>query len=362
MITGKIKPVATFDPEQFRYRITPVNPAKFGIGNALRAIKATHVSWREIAQFCGLTDQATAFRIAYIDKTFEAKRALAEFLTIEGEVAYLYDKDHKPAAASKIHVPVTINVNQGTLTITERVPSKLGARVSINDPIVRRLTMTVTPINGYVLGMSDINLCVPGQSFTVTGHAKTLNEVLRKINFVGWDLGDAKLEIVVDDMGETTSSVVTATIPAKVVAGKKVSIPEIVLPDNVTAKAGEETKIAAVKVTDEDGKIMELRVTPFGCEVFGFKNYLHVIGENEVRVVTGRPEVISEDIANLTVRIPEGANRAVLGFQIICGKTILNKYLTISLTDGDSSSQDPEPAVVEPTADNSTADNATLTE
>lgn len=359
MFTGKIKPVAKYDPEKFCYRIEPVNPATFGIGQALRAVKATHISWREIAVFCGLTDQATAFRLAYIEKTTPAKRALSEFLTIEGDVAYLYDKDHKPEAASKIHIPVTINNNLGTVIITERVPTKIGSRVSINDPVVRRLTMTVTPINGYVLGMSDINLCIPGQSFTVTGHAKTLNEVLRKINFVGWDLGDAKLEIVVDDMAATSESIVTSVINAKVVAGKKVSIPEIVLPET-SAKAGEETKLPAVKVTDEDGKIMELRVTPFGCEVFGFKNYLHVIGENEVRVITGRPEIISEDIANLTVRIPADAKRAVLGFQVICGKTILNKYLTINLDGGVT--PEPEPEDEEPKADEAKADETELKE
>ena len=362
MITGKIRSVATYEKEQFRFRITPIDKSKFGIGNALRAVKATHCSWRWIANFCGLPDQTVAFRIAYTNKTFELKRYLSKFLTIEGDVAYLYDKDHRPEEATPIHVPVTLsNTSDAAIEITEHVPVKLGARVKIVDPIARRLSMTVTPLNGYILGMSDINLCVPGQSFTASGSAKTLNDILRSLTFVGWDLGDALLEIVVDDLEGTDGSVVTTTVNAKVIAGKKVSIPEIVIPE-ASAKAGEETKLPAVKVTDEDGKILELRVTPFGCEVFGFKNYLHVIGENEVRVVTGRPEVISEDIANLVVRIPEGAKRAVIGFQLITGKTIINKYLTINLNGDVTPEPEPEPEDEEPKADEAKADETELKE
>lgn len=354
MITGKMKPIVKYEPLEKRFCISPVNPVTFGIGNALRAVKTTHISWREIAKFCGLADQTVAFRVAYISKTFEVKRALSEYLTIEGDTAYLYHHDHKPASATKVHVPVTVaNQTPRSYEITERVPVKLAGRVILTDPLDRQLTMRVTPLNGYVLGTSDINLCNPNQSVTINGTAKVLNQKLHGMYFVGWQPGDARLEIIIDDNSGKSNSVTTVTIEAEVTHGERVSIPEINMPESINGEAGKEVKLPAIKITDEDGKLLELHVTPFGCEVFGFKNYLHVIPSGEVRLVTGRPDVISADVANLTVRIPEDAKRAAIGVQLICKKTVISKYLVINL----NGSEEPEAK-----ADEAKADETTLKE
>lgn len=360
MITGKIKPTVTYEPLEKRFRIFPVDPVKFRIGNALRAVKTTHVSWREIAKFCGLADQTVAFRVAYVSKTFAVKRSLSEYLTFEGDTAYLYHHDHKPASATEIHVPVTVaNQTPRSYEITERVPVKLAGRVTLTDPLERQLTMRITPLNGYVLGASDINLCNPNQSVTVNGTAKVLNNKLHSLYFVGWQPGDAQLEIIIDDNGGNNDSVTTVTIEAEVVHGETISIPEITMPESINGEAGKEVKLPAIKITDEDGKLLELQVTPFGCEVFGFKNYLHVIPSGEVRLITGRPDVVSADVANLTVRIPEDAKRAALGVQIVCKKTVISKYLIINLN---GSEEPEEPEETEAKADEARADETTLTE
>lgn len=337
----KKRPVAKKDEANFRFIISPIPEEGIGIGKALRAVKASGMTWRVIAQFCGLADQSEAFRCACVSRTFPAKRALSEYLTVKNGVAYLYDKDHKPEQAAKVHVPVTIKntADKQFITITQRVPSKVAAHISLNDPLNRILTMHVTPTNGYIIGMGGLNLCDPNVTFVTRGTAKTLNAVLRQIHFVGWEKGEGRLEVVVNDGSKDTSKAVqTTSINLFVNEGKTISIPEIVLPEAVKIKAGEDSKIPAIKITDADGKLMEMRVAPFGCEVFGFKNFLHVISEGETRVVTGAPDMLSAEVANLVVRTPADATRAALGIELVYGKTIIRKYLMLAFE-----TQEPEP-------------------
>lgn len=74
---------------------------------------------------------------------------------------------------------------------------------------------------------------------------------------------------------------------------------------------------------------MELRVSPFGCEVFGFAGLLGTIKQGEIRTIYGKSATINKDIANLVVR----TNRAdaQIGFELICGKTIIRKYVKFSV-------------------------------
>jgi hypothetical protein len=349
----KFKPTAKFEPENHRYRIAPIPMGKFTVGAALRAIKTTtHLRWREIAKFCGLSDQTTAFRIAYVssDRPNPIRRALSEYLVVtlsDGNqpVAYLYDSEHKPTSVPAPHVAVTLNNHtRGALEITELVPKNLTSRVTIDDPLSRRLTMTIKPTNGYLLDSTDQALGIPETEIVASGTAKTLNARLRSINFVGTEPGDAKIDIVVDDHYGDTASIVSTSLNVHVLVGQAVSIPELTVPADGEVYAGEDTVIPAATVADADGKLLEIRVTPFNCQVFGFAYNLDVIGANGVRVMAARPEIINQDLAALKVRVPADVTKkeAIIGYELRSGTTIIRKYTRLNIVERAAEEEEPE--------------------
>lgn len=336
-----IKPKARLDEDNNRYVIEPLEAnGGMRVGTALQAIKATHVTWRKIAEFFGLSDQSEAFKLAYVQKPMDPSReALKEFMVIENGTAYMYDKDHKPESASAPHIPVTIvnkSVNLQTYTNT---PTKVTTRISIKDPVSRKLTMSIIPTNGYILGLSDLNICNPGATYVTKGNAKTLNNVLRTIYFVGCNYGNASVRIVIDDGAGKTSSITSTTVSLTVVATEEPSVPVLTVPESVNIVLGADSPVSGISVADEDNKLLELRVSPFGCEVFGFSSLLGTIKQGDVRSVNGRAAVINGEISGLTVR----TNRedAQIGFELICGRSITRKY--VKFTVGGVVEDEPQP-------------------
>ena len=176
-ITGnKVK--AVLDEDNNRYILSPIPETGITIGDALKAIKSsTKISWRKIATFCGLQNQTIAFKVAYVARKFEEKTTLSNFLVISGDKAYLYDKDHRPASSNPTHIKATISKSSDSLIkVTEDIPTKVTSRVTIADPLNRVLKMTVTPENGYIIGMNDINISNPDVAFVANGTPKTLKK------------------------------------------------------------------------------------------------------------------------------------------------------------------------------------------
>ena len=328
----------TIDADNYRYIIKPLrNDKTLSIANALYAIKlSTHCSYKAIADFLGLKNANQVFKIIYVkskrDIYVEASKFLA--IDVDNECAYLYDKNHQPAIVVPPHIgPTLINNESALQTVTELVPASVTSRVQIKDVYDRQLVLTVKPTGGYILGIGDVNLCSPNATYQATGNKTALNKLLKQIHFVSTDAKSGKIEITVDDKAGKVNSVSKTEVKLSITAAAKVSIPEVTVPETLAAKLNEYAKVdPAISVKDADGKIMELRIAPFGCEIAGFKSFLFPIKEGLTRSSGGVPENINAEIAKLEVR-PVKAN-AFIGVELIYNnnKTKIRKNIALDVT------------------------------
>lgn len=335
-VTGK-RLQALLDEDNHRFIIFPLLPGnKMDVPSIFRAIKdTTNTTWRAMADFSGLRNQSKAFRVAYVGNSKDLVKILSDYMVIDVDKnqAYFYHHEYKPAGVLPPHVgPAIKNAEAAKQTVTEKIPTKVTSRVTISDPLDRILTMSLTPNNGYLLGVRDVNLSNPGMEYVVTGAKKTLNRLLKSIHFVGVGVGQGNIIIKVDDNQGDVSSVSSTTISLQIEEGVKISVPKIVLPENPTAVLNKKSSFDPITVEDEDGKLMELRITPFGCHIVDFKNYLFALKPGEVRNIYGRPETINEDIEGLSI-IPFQEN-AQIGIELICGNTKLREYLAFEVETG----------------------------
>ena len=332
------KYTVTLDADNYRYIIKPLrNDKTLSIANALYAIKlSTHCSYKAIADFLGLKNANQVFKIIYVkskrDIYVEASKFLA--IDVDNECAYLYDKNHQPAIVVPPHIGPTLINNEAALqTVTELVPASVTSRVQIKDVYDRQLVLTVKPTGGYILGIGDVNLCSPNATYQATGNKTALNKLLKQIHFVSTDAKSGKIEITVDDKAGKVNSVSKTEVKLSITAAAKVSIPEVTVPETLAAKLNEYAKVdPAISVKDADGKIMELRIAPFGCEIAGFKSFLFPIKEGQTRSSGGVPENINAEIAKLEVR-PVKAN-AFIGVELIYNnnKTKIRKNIALDVT------------------------------
>ena len=229
--------------------------------------------------------------------------------------------------------PTLINNESALQTVTELVPASVTSRVQIKDVYDRQLVLTVKPTGGYILGIGDVNLCSPNATYQATGNKTALNKLLKQIHFVSTDAKSGKIEITVDDKAGKVNSVSKTEVKLSITAAAKVSIPEVTVPETLAAKLNEYAKVdPAISVKDADGKIMELRIAPFGCEIAGFKSFLFPIKEGQTRSSGGVPENINAEIAKLEVR-PVKAN-AFIGVELIYNnnKTKIRKNIALDVT------------------------------
>ena len=332
------KYTVTLDADNYRYIIKPLrNDKTLSIANALYAIKlSTHCSYKANADFIGLKNANQVFKIIYVkskrDIYVEASKFLA--IDVDNECAYLYDKNHQPAIVVPPHIGPTLINNEAALqTVTELVPASVTSRVQIKDVYDRQLVLTVKPTGGYILGIGDVNLCSPNATYQATGNKTALNKLLKQIHFVSTDAKSGKIEITVDDKAGKVNSVSKTEVKLSITAAAKVSIPEVTVPETLAAKLNEYAKVdPAISVKDADGKIMELRIAPFGCEIAGFKSFLFPIKEGQTRSSGGVPENINAEIAKLEVR-PVKAN-AFIGVELIYNnnKTKIRKNIALDVT------------------------------
>lgn len=299
-------------------------------------IAGTDTSWKELAEFAGIKRSSTAFKVAYKRRPADTIDMLTEFLVIDQakQQARFYDIDHRPSSAVVPHVGPTIaNGEPASTTIYTKIPVKLTSRVRISDPLQRLLTLTLRPTNGYLLGVNDISLTKPNMTYQVSGAPSSLNKLLKSIHFVGLTAGDGTIVITVDDNAGDATSVSSTTVSFKIEQSQEVSIPEINMPgDQDGATIGDDFQIDPITVTDTDNKLLEVHITPFGCQVFGFKNNPFTVGtgDQKMQVIVGRPAIINEFISELYVRCAQ--EECYLGVELFCGTTRIRKYLKINAT------------------------------
>ncbi len=311
------------------------------------------LNYRDIAEFCNITSNKV-FRLAFtshMGKHLSEYESLNECLVIDPEkgTAKFFHHDHKPASAERPHIPVTIEDTTGEVgTVTVRIPTKLTTRVRINDPLSRTLSMSIAPTGGYVLGVKDNTLCEPDATFYVAGEASSLNDLLRRIHFVGVKPGEAgKLVITVNDNEGKSNSTATTTLNFQQKEGVVTSIPTITIPPKIKAKIGADTKITTpITVADADGKLVALNIYPYNCEVYGWKSRVDYIGFGEMHTSTGRPELVNDDIADLHVRALK--ENAQLGLELLCGKTVIRDYLVFEVEPADNEVSPPSPPSEKP--------------
>lgn len=345
---------ATYDTEHFRIVVSPLKTGnRMDVPTVLRAMKyKLKFTNREIADFAGLSSTHKVFRLSFTNhysSMLDEIKTLSAFLVIDAtnNCAYFYDKDHKPESVTVPHVgPTIVNGEASNTTVTERIPVAITTRVSIKDDLNRQLTLKLVPSNGYLLGVNDVSLASPNMTYQVTSSRATLNALLRKIHYVPVATGKGSLTISVNDNENEANSVASTTVNVTIKAGETVSVPTLSLPKPPAMALNTDTALGKITVADEDGKVLAVRIAPFGCEVFGWASYLGVISQGKFRVSSGRPEVINADIAGLTIR-PLTTN-AYLGVELIYDKNVVDRqYLRFTAAEdteedeGNTSTQTP---------------------
>lgn len=335
---------AEYDSDHHRFVLKPLLPgATMSLNKAFVAIIKTgkgedlkKMTWKKLGDFCKVT-QSEAFKIAYCSPAHRCvvRRTLQPYLVIDAinNCAYFYHRDYLPEDIKPTHVGPSIINTESTdaQVIVEKIPTKVTSRVKINYPYTDSLIMTLQPTNGYLLGVRDITLAQPNHTYVVTGSARTLTDLLRKMNFVGVTPGDASIIISVDDGEKTPTSVVSTTVVLNVTEGVRVSVPQLILPENPAATLHMESAFDAIQVQDDDNKYMQLRITPFGCKIINFNNSLQPLLPGNVRNIYGCPETINADIAHLAI-VPSQSN-AQIGLELICDTTRILKYVVFDVTD-----------------------------
>lgn len=324
------KSIAVLDKANNRYIIKPLDDDnKMPVGRAVRAIKATHTNWREIAKWCGLKKQSDAFKMAYANSDYKERVRLNKFIAISGDVAYFYDSEHQPAEIETPTIVPLITNRENTILATTGIPVKFATRVTISDSIDRSLEMILSVDSGSINDASNNLLVHAGSTVTIRGNARRLNEVLKDLVFVANKAEDTIITIRVNDF---FNEPVESTIAVEVVAGVVPSIPELNAPVGGTVVLNKSTLIPTVTVADADNREMELRITPFGCDVLGLKNTLKFITNNfDVYTTRGTPADINADIAQMKVRAYQ--ENVQVGFELVQGTTKIRKYLVLTATD-----------------------------
>lgn len=335
--------VAVLDEDNHRYVISPLNPNKTITVSAIFRIikKYTHCPFKTLAEFAGLRSSSDAFKVAYSTREYLTHQ-LSQYLVIDVDKneAYFYDHKHKPAGVIPPHIGPSIENNEPEVTITEKIPFKATTRVKIVDTLDRSLTLSITTTNGYILGISDSQACVNGSTYQVSGYAKSLNYLLKHSHFIGYAPGPASITIKVDDRAGHTSSVVSTTVALTVQAGEVISVPTLTVPKNLSVVLNKYTKVPGIEVADTDNKYMELKISPFGCKVVGFKDILEIFEPGQQYIAYGRPGRLNSLIEN--IQVVAFSTQAALGVELIYEKTKIRDYAIFNVTQKEESGESGE--------------------
>lgn len=347
------KPTATLDSENHRYIIKPVDGSQpVSLRTVLRAIKETiPSSWRDMRDFCGCKKQSDMFRLTYSGGAKTLRAHLEQFITVVGDVAYFYDKDHKPADAvvAAVHPTITNNEND-VITVVAKIATLVATRVTIGDKLDRPLALTISVPTGYLVNQDRTLIANPGTSIFKRGSAKRLNEFLKTLKYTSTEFGEQQIIISVDDESGTSAGIVTTSITVNVVPGETVSVPVLTVPEDVALANEGDTVLPAITVTDESEQLLTLRITPYDCEIYNIKNYIGYVGDGELYTTKGTASSLTSSLANVTVRT-ESTSAQILVELVVSGTTRIRNTINLAASNGSS-----------PTVDEAEVDNATLDE
>ena len=272
----------------------------------------TNMTWKKMAQFSGLKSASDAFVTAYRSRPVRELKFLNEYLVIDDaeKKVYFYHKDHKPEGVIEEHVGPEI-VNPVTeLTVRTKVPTRALSRMSINAPDHQLLTLSITPVGGYLFDEFDVRLAISNMTHVVSGSTRNLNKLLKT---------STSLRLTIEEI-------------------KTPSIPTMEVPATGTGTIGKLSTVSAVTVADTDNKFMQVKVQPFGCAVMNFKGRLIPVEPGQFHIVYGTPTGINEELAELQVKPYQES--CSLGFELKCETTVIRKYMSITAT---APTEDTEP-------------------
>ena len=323
-----------------------------------------HMTWRKLADFCGVRTSSLLFKLAFCSSHYKTAEALNQQVVIDPEThtAKFYRYDITPEGATTKHVaPSIVNV-ESKLTVYTKVPTKVLTRLTVQDPLDRMLTMTLTPVNGYLLNVNDNRLAMPDMKYVVSGTRSALNHILKGVHFVGTKAGSGTVVVAVDDNEGCETSIYSTEVSLTIVQSKEPSIPYMVLPVEQSGTVGHEVELDPVAIFDEDHKVLTLKITPFGCRVYGFKSHVFPIEPGNVRIMFGDPNSLNQEIEGLYIYPYQ--EDAQLGLELSCDSFRDLKYLRIACTKETTSSStttEPKPDTTPSTTEEPTEGTTTPT-
>ena len=313
-----------------------------------------HMTWRKLADFCGVRTSSLLFKLAFCSSHYKTAEALNQQVVIDPEThtAKFYRHDITPEGATTKHVAPSIVNAESKLTVYTKVPTKVLTRLTVQDPLDRMLTMTLTPVNGYLLNVNDNRLAMPDMKYVVSGTRSALNHILKGVHFVGTKAGSGTVVVAVDDNEGCDTSIYSTEVSLEIVQSKEPSIPYMTLPVDQSGTVGQEVELDQVVIHDEDRKVLTLKITPFGCRVYGFKSHVFPIEPGNVRIMFGDPNSLNSEIEGLYIYPYQ--EDAQLGFELSCDSFRDLKYLRIECTKDTTSSSTSTPTIDDTTSTTTT--------
>ena len=331
-----------YDTDNFRYVLDlPEDNSIATVPYVLRSISyATNVTWKQIAQFCGLQSASAAFVAAFRSRPVREMKYLNKYLVLDTseKKIYFYHKDHKPAGVEEVHIgPELINPIT-EFTVMSKVPTKVLSRVSISAPDDAHLTLSLMPLGGYIFDEFDTRLAAPDMAHVVSGSARTLNKILRAVSFIATKSGTGEIMIKIDDGSGLVNGATSTAIRLNIKEIAEPSIPVLTLPEVGEGTINKQMDIPAISITDEDNKIMQMKVQPFGCSVTGFATQLTEVTPGTFHMSYGTPANIVADLSEL--KVTPYQKTCSLGFELKCDSIVIRKYLMITAAEPTTGTDD----------------------
>lgn len=331
-----------YDTDNFRYVLDlPEDNSIATVPYVLRSISyATNITWKQIAQFCGLQSASAAFVAAFRSRPVREMKYLNKYLVLDTseKKIYFYHKDHKPAGVEEVHIgPELINPIT-EFTVMNKVPTKVLSRVSISAPDDTHLTLSLMPLGGYIFDEFDTRLAAPDMAHVVSGSARTLNKILRAVSFIATKSGTGEIMIKIDDGSGLVNGATSTAIRLTIKEIAEPSIPVLTLPEVSEGTINKQMDIPAISITDEDNKIMQMKVQPFGCSVTGFATQLTEMTPGTFHMSYGTPANIVADLSEL--KVTPYQKTCSLGFELKCDSIVIRKYLMITAAEPTTGTDD----------------------
>ena len=352
-VISRNKPIATLDAENHRYIITPVDPdTAVSVRTVLRSIKeTTHTTWRFIMEFTGYSYQSDIFKMTYAGQHCSKKlRAhLAEYITQVGDVAYLYDKDHKPAGPDAVLIhPTLFNNETDTITTPTRVFANITTRVSISDKLDRKLKLIISTDTGYITDGNKFATTNLGTMLVAYGTARKLNAYLKTIKYASDTVGEHEVVITINDQTGVSAGILTSSITVNVTEGVVNVIPTLNVPATANVTQGVYSDLPEVTVSAEGhDELMTLRITPVNCRIYDLRNYLWYKGDDDTYTAQSTVGNINANLANLKAKADEEGAKIL--FELGFGNSRIRKCMVLSFDEEESAPPIVDDAIVDET-------------